>query len=103
MQRVSRPTPQHGCPSITRIKTAAVLVQTARMVTIYTFEIEPSGDGKPCMSRERERECVRVPYRTMHFFFFLLPPRFRVSAALVACSNTSRTPSLVLAEHSRYL
>lgn len=39
-------------------------------------------------------------YRTMHFFSFF----FRVSsAARVACSNTSRTPSFVLAEHSRYL
>lgn len=36
----------------------------------------------------------------MHFFFSF----FRVrSAARVACSNTSRTPSFVLAEHSRYL
>lgn len=41
----------------------------------------------------------RVVYKMVHFFFlsFLVS-----SAARVACSNTSRTPSLVLAEHSRY-
>lgn len=40
-----------------------------------------------------------VVYRIKHFFFsfFLVS-----SAARVACSKTSRTPSLVLAEHSRY-
>lgn len=42
-------------------------------------------------------------YRTRHFLC-LLPRVLRDSrAARVACSNTSRTPSLVLAEHSRYL
>ena len=47
-------------------------------------------------------ESIWVVYRIKHFFF-LLPP-FRVSrAARVACSNTSLTPSFVLAEHSRYL
>lgn len=45
---------------------------------------------------------VQVLYRTRHLCF-LLPP-FRCNrAARVACSNTSLTPSLVLAEHSRYL
>ena len=39
-------------------------------------------------------------YKTVHLDFFF---SFRVSrAARVACSNTSRTPSLVFAEHSRY-
>ena len=56
-------------------------------------------------SRFAERnmfESIWVVYRIKHFFF-LLPP-FRVSrAARVACSNTSLTPSFVLAEHSRYL
>ena len=38
-------------------------------------------------------------YKIRHFFFSF----FRVSsAARVACSKTSRTPSFVLAEHSRY-
>lgn len=41
-----------------------------------------------------------VVYKIMQRVFFLL---FRVRrAARVACSNTSLTPSLVLAEHSRY-
>lgn len=45
---------------------------------------------------------IWVVYRIMHLGFFL--PPFRVSrAARVACSNTSLTPSFVLAEHSRYL
>ena len=40
--------------------------------------------------------------------FLLLPPleppfSFLSMAARVACSNTSRTPSFVFAEHSRYL
>ena len=40
-----------------------------------------------------------VVYRIEHFFFSF----FRVSsAARVACSKTSLTPSFVLAEHSRY-
>ena len=40
-----------------------------------------------------------VVYKIRHFFLSF----FRVSsAARVACSKTSRTPSLVLAEHSRY-
>lgn len=40
-------------------------------------------------------------YKMRHFFF--LPASFRVvRAARVACSNTSRTPSFVFAEHSRY-
>lgn len=40
-----------------------------------------------------------IVYKIMHFFFSF----FLVSkAARVACSNTSLTPSLVLAEHSRY-
>jgi hypothetical protein len=41
----------------------------------------------------------KIVYRIKHFFFsfFLVS-----SAARVACSKTSRTPSLVLAEHSRY-
>lgn len=47
-------------------------------------------------------ESIWVVYRIMHLGFFL--PPFRVSrAARVACSNTSLTPSFVLAEHSRYL
>jgi hypothetical protein len=47
-------------------------------------------------------ESIWVVYRIKHFFFDL--PPFRVSrAARVACSNTSLTPSFVLAEHSRYL
>jgi len=37
---------------------------------------------------------------TVHLFFF---PCRRRSAARVACSNTSLTPSFILAEHSRYL
>ena len=41
-------------------------------------------------------------YKIRHFFLPL--PSFLVSsAARVACSKTSRTPSLVRAEHSRYL
>lgn len=36
-----------------------------------------------------------------HLLFFF--PAFLRRAARVANSNTSRTPSLVLAEHSRYL
>jgi hypothetical protein len=36
-----------------------------------------------------------------HLLFFF--PVFFVRAARVADSNTSRTPSFVLAEHSRYL
>lgn len=43
-----------------------------------------------------------VLYRTRHLCF-VLPPFRCSSAARVACSNTSLTPSLVLAEHSRYL
>lgn len=35
-----------------------------------------------------------------HFLVFL--PGRVVRAARVACSNTSRTPSFVFAEHSRY-
>ena len=48
---------------------------------------------------------VRRPYKIKHFFPLpLLPPwLLDKSAERVACSNTSRTPSLVLAEHSRYL
>jgi hypothetical protein len=39
-------------------------------------------------------------YKIKHFFDFF---SFRVRrAARVACSNTSRTPSFVFAEHSRY-
>lgn len=42
----------------------------------------------------------RHVYKIKHFFDFF---SFRVSrAARVACSNTSRTPSFVFAEHSRY-
>lgn len=41
-----------------------------------------------------------LAYKTVHLDFFF---SFRVSrAARVACSKTSRTPSLVFAEHSRY-
>ncbi len=48
------------------------------------------------------RSCA-VPYRTKHLCP-LVDLLLRDSrAARVACSNTSRTPSLVLAEHSRYL
>ena len=48
---------------------------------------------------------VQVPplYRTRHFLWLLLRLLRDRRAARVACSNTSRTPSLVLAEHSRYL
>jgi len=43
---------------------------------------------------------IWVVYRIRHFFLLLV---FRVvRAERVACSNTSLTPSLVLAEHSRY-
>ena len=38
-------------------------------------------------------------YMTMHFLDF---PVRRRRAARVACSKTSRTPSFILAEHSRY-
>ena len=38
-------------------------------------------------------------YMMSHLLFF---PVRRMSAARVACSNTSRTPSFILAEHSRY-
>jgi hypothetical protein len=49
---------------------------------------------------QRRRTCPRPPYKIRHFFVFF---SFRVSrAALVACSKTSRTPSFVFAEHSRY-
>lgn len=57
--------------------------------------------GKPgfCSTSVGGRTSIGVLYKIMHFFFSF----FRVSrAARVACSNTSRTPSLVLAEHSRY-
>jgi hypothetical protein len=40
-------------------------------------------------------------YKIMHLFLLLLV-FFCINAQRVACSNTSRTPSLVLAEHSRY-
>lgn len=45
-------------------------------------------------------------YRILHFFFhlkcdFLFQQLFSVSAALAAVANTSLTPSLVLAEHSK--
>jgi len=43
--------------------------------------------------------CVLEIYMTMHFLFF---PVRRRRAARVACSKTSRTPSFILAEHSRY-
>ena len=39
-------------------------------------------------------------YKIRHFFDFF--SRFVDRAARVACSNTSRTPSFVFAEHSRY-
>ena len=45
----------------------------------------------------------RSLYRTRHFLWLLLRLLRDKRAARVACSNTSRTPSLVLAEHSRYL
>jgi hypothetical protein len=41
--------------------------------------------------------------RIKHFLGFLVFPEVVVRAARVADSKTSRTPSLVLAEHSRYL
>lgn len=40
----------------------------------------------------------KITYRTTHFGFFLF---FTCKAARVAVSKTSRTPSLVLAEHSK--
>ena len=42
-------------------------------------------------------------YKIIHLLFLLSPcrPFLESSAARVACSKTSRTPSLVLAEHSR--
>jgi hypothetical protein len=39
-------------------------------------------------------------YKIRHFLDFF--SRFVIRAARVACSNTSRTPSFVFAEHSRY-
>jgi len=39
-------------------------------------------------------------YKIRHFFLFF--SLFVIRAARVACSNTSRTPSFVFAEHSRY-
>ena len=41
-------------------------------------------------------------YRIRHFLRLLLLSFLEVRAARVACSKTSRTPSLVLAEHSMY-
>lgn len=50
------------------------------------------------LNREREeKRAARIYIRQHLFFLFFLT----CSAALVAISNTSRTPSLVLAEHSR--
>ena len=47
---------------------------------------------------DASRRAVQSTRQLLFFFFF-----FVRSAARVACSKTSRTPSLVLAEHSRYL
>ncbi len=47
-------------------------------------------------------EMQRPLYRILHLWDLGLLLRDS-RAARVACSNTSRTPSLVLAEHSRYL
>lgn len=68
------------------------------------------------LQRRPSRQKVKLPcsvrralprpvlYRTRHFLRWLLLRLLRDrSAARVAFSNTSRTPSLVLAEHSRYL
>jgi hypothetical protein len=57
-----------------------------------------------CFARARERWMAGVVYRIEHLLFLpgLLLPTFR-RAARVAASKTSRTPSLVRAEHSRYL
>lgn len=41
-------------------------------------------------------------YKIMQNFFLPLFDALVSKAARVACSNTSLTPSLVLAEHSRY-
>lgn len=67
------------------------------------FRREREREGKGGITErdteEKEERKKEGLYRIMHFFFSFL----RVSrAARVACSNTSRTPSLVLAEHSRY-
>src|ERR1700760_4652131 len=60
--------------------------------------IIPEEDGKGEF-RQRRLVGAMVVYKIRHFFFSF----FRVSrAARVACSKTSRTPSFVLAEHSRY-
>lgn len=68
------------------------------------------GPPQPCwilLCRERQGAATPPPfkqcrsYKIRHFFFLF---SFRVvKAARVACSNTSRTPSFVFAEHSRYL
>jgi hypothetical protein len=56
------------------------------------------------VSLEPERCTAGVVYRIEHLLFLpgLLLPTLR-RAARVAASKTSRTPSLVRAEHSRYL
>lgn len=68
--------------------------------TIPSLCVRGAAENYPiCIREELWRQWYL--YRIMHlsFFFFL----FVKSAARVACSNTSRTPSLVLAEHSKYL
>lgn len=50
------------------------------------------------LNREREEKWAARIYIRQHLFFLFF---LTCSAALVAISNTSRTPSLVLAEHSR--
>lgn len=55
------------------------------------------GHGAPVATKVKHATTI---YRIMHFFFFAFSRLS--SAARVACSNTSRTPSFVFAEHSRY-
>lgn len=109
-------TPKSGNPS-----------RLGKACTIYG-RFQPLQSEQPCQKYERSTErddCTaraimpkkkirsavfgidglvsRSLYRTRHFLWSLLRLLRDRRAARVACSNTSRTPSLVLAEHSRYL
>lgn len=85
----------------------------------WCLRLDLAARSRVCMSRSASRRAEKgaaaeksvslernmiwsiwVVYRIRHFFLLLV---FRVvRAERVACSNTSLTPSLVLAEHSRY-
>jgi len=97
-----------GCASLSGLE-LQVIVQWAEQQPFGRRDMRKSASSmvtEPCFVLHAEVGMIAqlgLPaYRIRHFLRLLLLSFLEVRAARVACSKTSRTPSLVLAEHSMY-